>query len=332
MNVKKVALLLIMCCIFLTGCSNHTEKDIIHTFSKKLENSSGYFLKGDLSINNNDEIYNYNVEVYYKKDGFYKVIFTNIANQHTQVILKNTDGVYVLTPSLNKSFRFQSDWPYQNSQIYLLDALLNDLKKDKSITFEKNENQYIFQTKVQYPNNSKLVNQKIIFSKKVYPKKTIVYDKNGAEIMVMTFDKIKFSNKISKDEFKIDKIIDMNSSEEVKKKSKLEDVIYPLFVPEGTKLVGEEKIKKGDGQRVIMNYDGEKSFVLVEETADVFQEFTIIPTSGEPYQLMDTLGVMTNNSLSWSSDGVEFNIISDVMSKDEMIEVAQSITGIVSMK
>ena len=206
------------------------------------------------------------------------------------------------------------------------------MKKDKSITFEKNENQYIFQTKVQYPNNSKLVNQKIIFSKKVYPKKTIVYDKNGAEIMVMTFDKIKFSNKIPKDEFKIDKIIDMNSSEEMKKKSKLEDVIYPLFVPEGTKLVGEEKIKKGDGQRVIMNYDGEKSFVLVEETADVFQEFTIIPTSGEPYQLMDTLGVMTNNSLSWSSDGIEFNIISDVMSKDEMIEVAQSITGIVSMK
>ena len=330
--MKKVALLLILCCILLTGCFKHTEKDVIHTFSKRLEDSSGYFLKGGLSINNNDEIYNYNVEVYYKKENFYKVILTNVANQHTQIILKNNDGVYVLTPSLNKSFRFQSDWPYQNSQIYLLDALSNDLKKDKSSTFEKNESQYIFQTKVHYPNNAKLINQKIIFNKKMYPKKVIVYNRNGSEIMVMTFDKIKFSPKISKDEFKLEKIIDMDSSKKEKKESDLKDVIYPLFVPEGTKLVEEEKIKKNDGQRVIMNYDGEKSFVLIEETADVFQEFTIIPTSGEPYQLMDTLGVMTSNSLSWASGGIEFNIISDVMSKDEMIEVAQSITGIVSMK
>ncbi len=330
--MKKVFLLLILGCILFSGCGKSTQKDIIKGFSKKLENSTGYYLKGDLSINNNDEIYNYDVEVYYKKNNFYKVILTNIANQHTQVILKNKNGVYVLTPSLNKSFRFQSDWPYQNSQIYLLDALLHDLKVDKDYTFEKNKNQYIFQTKVKYPNNSKLVNQKIIFNQKGSPRKAIVYDKNGVEIMVMTFDKIKFSPNMTKDEFEIEKIIDTESSDKMSKKSSLEDVIYPLFVPEGTKLVNEEKVKKNDGQRVIMNYDGEKSFVLVEETADVFQEFTVIPTLGEPYQLMDTLGVITNNSLSWSSGGIEFYIVSDVMSKDEMIEVAQSITGIVSMK
>lgn len=330
--MKKVFLLLILGCILFSGCGKSTQKDIIKEFSKKLENSTGYYLKGDLSINNNDEIYNYDVEVYYKKNNFYKVILTNIANQHTQVILKNKNGVYVLTPSLNKSFRFQSDWPYQNSQIYLLDALFHDLKVDKDYTFEKNKNQYIFQTKVKYPNNSKLVNQKIIFNQNGCPRKAIVYDKNGVEIMVMTFDKIKFSPNMTKDEFEIEKIIDTESSDKMSKKSSLEDVIYPLFVPEGTKLVNEEKVKKNDGQRVIMNYDGEKSFVLVEETADVFQEFTVIPTLGEPYQLMDTLGVITNNSLSWSSGGIEFYIVSDVMSKDEMIEVAQSITGIVSMK
>ena len=51
----------------------------------------------------------------------------------------------------------------------------------------------------------------------------------------------------------------------------------------------------------------------------------IIPTFGEPYQLMDTLGVMTDTSLSWTSNGVEYYLISEVMSKDELIEVAQSI-------
>ena len=41
---------------------------------------------------------------------------------------------------------------------------------------------------------------------------------------------------------------------------------------------------------------------------------------------------MTNNSLSWSSGGIDYYIASEVMTQDEMIEVAQSITGIVSMK
>ena len=111
-----------------------------------------------------------------------------------------------------------------------------------------------------------------------------------------------------------------------------EDIIYPLFLPEGTKLESEEMVPKESGNRVLMNYDGEKSFLLVEETMDVFDEFTVIPTLGEPYLLMDTIGVMTDNSLSWTSNGVDFYLVSDVMSQDELVEVAQSIVGIVSMK
>ena len=103
-------------------------------------------------------------------------------------------------------------------------------------------------------------------------------------------------------------------------------------MPSGTKLVDEERVKKDNGERVIMTYEGEKSFLLVEETMDVFNEFTIIPSSGEPFQLMDTLGVMTNNSLSWSSGTTDYYLVSDVMSKDEMIEVAQSIGNVNSLK
>ena len=104
------------------------------------------------------------------------------------------------------------------------------------------------------------------------------------------------------------------------------------MIPSGTKLVQEEKISKDSGERVIMNYDGEKSFLLVEETVDVFQDFTVIPSSGEPFQLLDTIGVMTDNSLSWYSGNMEYYLVSDVMSKDEMIEIAQSIVGVSSFK
>ena len=257
---------------------------------------------------------------------------TNIANNHTQVILKNKDGVYVLTPALNKSFRFQSDWPYQNSQIYLLDAIVHDIENDKSLIFKQQDDGYLFQVKVHYSNNVKLTNQKVFLNKNFELEKVAVYDKDGIEAMTMTYEKVNYSSKFSNDEFSIDSIINQNKLDEVKETSSLEDVIYPLFVPDGTKLVEEEKISKENGERVIMNYDGEKSFLLVEETADVFQEFTVIPSSGEPYLVMDTLGVMNENSLSWTTGGIDFYLVSDVMEKDEMIEIAQSITGIVSMK
>ena len=81
-----------------------------------------------------------------------------------------------------------------------------------------------------------------------------------------------------------------------------------------------------------MTYDGEKNFLLVEETMDVFNDLTIIPSSGEPFQLMDTIGVINDNSLSWFSGGMEYYLVSEVMDQDELIEIAQSIVGVSSVK
>lgn len=327
--MKRISLLLIIICILLTGCGRYSKNAFIKNLDNNINKGEGYKLTGQLSVHNNDDNYNYKIDVFYNKKGYYRVILTNKMNNYSQIILKNKDGVYVLTPALNKSFRFNSDWPYHNSQIYLLDALLEDVRKDNKSTFIKRNNKYFVETKVSYPNNSRLAKQKIFISKNHKIEKIVVYQKDGIIAMEMVFNKINYSPKFNSNDFKL------SSYEEKKEEIEMasfDDVIYPLVIPDGTKLVSEEKVDKEAGKRVIMNYEGEKSFLLVEESADVLDEFTVIPTMGEPYPLMDTLGVMTNNSLSWTSGGVDFYIVSDVMSQDEMIEIAQSITGIVSIK
>ena len=325
--MKKMFLFLVIICL-MTGCGKLSDKDVIHNIENKID--KGYKLNGKLVVNNNDEVYNYDVLVSYKKPDYYKVELTNTSNDHTQIILKNKKGVYVLTPSLNKSFRFQSDWPYNNSQIYLINTLINDMKDTKDVTFKNDKDKYYFKTKVNYPNNSKLINQRIIIDKDLKFKEASVYDKNDIEVMNIKFDKIDYSPKFKKDEFEINNIIKNN--DEVMETGNLDDVIYPLFVPNGTKLVDEEKIDKTNGKRVIMNYDGEKSFLLVEETAEVFDEFTIIPTLGEPYFLQDTLGVMNDNSLSWTSGGIDFYLTSDNLTQPELFEIAESVMGTLSTK
>lgn len=333
--MKKIFVgIIITMLLVTTGCGKNTESSVINDLEKKINKASAYKISGDLEIVNNDEVYNYDIEVSYKKDNNYKVILTNKANDHTQIILENTDGVYVLTPALNKSFKFQSDWPYSNSQIYLLKSLVNDIKNTKDIKFEEEKSGYKIVTTVNYPNNSKLVEQVIELNKKRDIKKVKVYDDNHAVCISMTFKSIDYSPIFKKDYFDLNEVMGTYSIDEetTKKTSELEDTIYPLVVPTNTKLVSEEKIKKDIGDRIIMTFDGDKPFLLVEETAVVEDEFTIIPTYGEPYQLMDTLGVMTNNSLTWTSNGIEYYIVSDVLNQDELVEVAQSISYLPTMK
>lgn len=331
--MKKVLLFIVIgLTILLTGCGKYSESDIIKDLEKKVNKLSSYKLDGDLEIVNNDEVYNYKVESSYKKDDLYKVSLTNTSNNYEQVILKNTDGIFVLTPSLNKSFKFQSDWPNSNSQIYLLQSIIDDISRDKEKEFKETKKYYIFITDVDYPNNKKLVKQKITFDKKLNLKKVVVYNNDNTPMMTFKVTDIDYSPTFKKNNFKVNEVLKTVKTETTKETSALEDTIYPLALPEGTKLVNEEKVDKTNGNRIIMTFDGEKPFLLVEETANIEEEMTIVPTYGEPYMLIDTVGAMTENSLTWTSGGIEYYIVSDVMNQDELIEVAGSIGTLPTMK
>lgn len=331
--MKKLLLLFFFSIFLFAGCGKYGEKEVIKDFSKKVEDAKAYYIEGTLEIVNNDNVYNYDVEVAFKEKDYYRVSLTNTSNDHTQVILKNEDGVYVVTPALNKSFKFQSDWPYSNSQIYLLETLVQDIKDDDDRIFKETKSGYSFMTAVNYPNNRNLVKQKINLSKKLKLKKVQVYNSDSVICMTMEYNKIDYSPTFKKNYFSLNTVMKTYSVEDtIEPTGVLEESIYPLMLPSGTKLINEEKIDKGDGERIIMTFDGEKPFLLVEETANIESEFTVVPTYGEPYQLMDTLGVMTNNSLNWTTNGIEYYLVSDVLNKEELIEVAQSIGVVQTMK
>ena len=95
--MKKVLLLFFLSIFLLSGCGKYGEEDVVKDFSDKVKDAKAYYVEGSLELVNNDDVYNYNVEVAYKEDNYYRVSLTNTANNHAQVILKNDDGVYVQT-------------------------------------------------------------------------------------------------------------------------------------------------------------------------------------------------------------------------------------------
>ena len=376
MKKKILFLMIFFFTLLLVGCGKYGEDDAIKDFKKKIDKADSYRVTGTLEITNNDDTYQYTVDASYKKDNNYRVSLITKSNNHEQIILKNSDGVYVVTPSLNKSFKFQSDWPKNNSQIYLLSSILNDIKNDTERKFEEKDGNYIFTTKVNYPNNTELSKQVITLDNKLNLKTIEVQNNNGITQMTMKFDNIDYNSNFNSNYFDLNSIIDNienpddklknntkdnndnnqttkdkntttennnnnnindkapdnNKDKTTEQSSAIDDIIYPLYIPTGTSLIDKEKVSKTDGERVILTFDGEKPFLLVEETSSVSDEFSIVPTLGEPYLLIDTIGALTNNSITWSSNGIDYYIVSDAMSQIELIGIASSMSSIPTMK
>ncbi len=323
----KILCATILCCIFVTGCFGKGNKDITETLAEKVESVKSYHVTGELEIINNEDSYRYDVEVSYKKDDLFRVSLKNQTNNHEQIILKNAEGVYVLTPSLNKSFKFQSEWPYNNSQSYLMQILVKDIKNDKSKKIEQKNDQYIISTTVNYANNKNLKSQKIYLDKKGNIQKVEVLNEEGIVRMKMTYKKIDMGATFDKDYFELSQ--NMKTGEVTEETSNtIDDVIYPMYMPANTYLESQDIVKKENGERIILTFGGESPFMLVEETVSVEEDFVVIPVYGDPEILMDTVGSITSNSANWISNGIEYYAVSDTLSGEELLKVVQSISAV----
>ena len=323
--MKKILLYIstILCGLLLIGCGKYGEKDIIKDLSKKIDKTNGYYLNGELQIINNEDSYVYNVEVAYQKEDNFRVSLKNKTNNHEQIILKNNEGVYVLTPSLNKSFKFQSEWPYNNSQAYLLQTILKDIENDGEKTFEQVDDTYVFTTKVNYSNNSQLVKQNITLDKDLNPKSVVILNDKDEMQMRMTFNSIDYNATYDENYFTLQG--NMKNVETETTSSTLDSIIYPMYIPENTQLSAQEKIAIENGERIILTFSGDSPFTIVQENARVAEEMLTIPMYGEPYIITNTVGALSENSITWISNGIEFYVVSDKLNSEQLLEVANSI-------
>lgn len=328
--MKKIFIISIclISAFLISGCGKKNEKNILKELTKKIENTDGYHINGELEIINSEYVYDYDVDVAYKKGDYFRVSLKNKTNNHEQIILKNTDGVYVLTPSLNKSFKFQSDWPYNNSQSYLLQTLLKDIQNDSEKQFESLNDEFIYTTKVNYSNNKELIKQKIYINKNSEITKVEVYNENDEVKMKMNFNNIDMDAKFDDDYFELNKNMTVASVDEIKTEStgKIDDIIYPMYIPANTYLTGQNIVSKENGERVILTFSGEKPFVFVQETSDLADEMTTVSVYGEPLILTDTIGALSDNSVSWNSNNIEYYLISDSLSQEELVSIVRSVS------
>src|SRR5699024_5212046 len=174
-------LFLLIVLIGVAGCGSSSQESVGKKVNNTLQELDGYKAQAKMTMNTGKETRTYDVNIWYKKGerDFYRVSLDGEEKDKGQVILKNEEGVFVLTPSLNKSFKFQTDWPENSSQPYLYQSLVNDILVDKEATFTATDASYMFFTKTNYLHHTNLPTQQIYLDKKkLVPTHVKVLDKN----------------------------------------------------------------------------------------------------------------------------------------------------------
>ncbi|MGJ9382734.1 DUF4367 domain-containing protein [Salipaludibacillus neizhouensis] len=328
----------------LTACGEKSQEDVIASLESTLEDLTGYKTKATMTLQTGEEPQVYEVEVWYQSPSSYRVALNHAEKDQSQIILRNEEGVFVLTPALNKSFRFQSDWPENNSQAYLYESLINDILMDPERTFTATEDNYTFQTNTTYSNKN-LNKQEITLDKKeLTPSSVKVMDAELSVLVDVTFEDFQKNATFSESDFDMDRnmtgaqlksdVPTMSDGEETEEEEGADDftVFYPMYEPQGTSFADSEEVQSDDGKRVVLNFEGDQPFRLIQQQSDVVEASTAISVSnGEPIDLGFTVGTLTEDeetkTVSWSYEGTDFFLVSETLEKEDIVSVARSVYG-----
>lgn len=327
MRSRIFVFMLVAVMVILAACGAPSKEDVMKKLSGKWNDTKGYDLQATMEIKTGAEPRLYDVAVWHTKPAFYRVNVTQAGSKDSQMIVRNKDGVYVVTPSLGKTYKFQSDWPAQNSQAYLIGALSDDIKADKNATMTEKEKTYVFETATRNNHKKVLPTQQIHIDKKtLLPTYVSVLDENKVEKIRINFKKITLGIERKASDY----AVDMDDTNTGKETEPAEDdktglaTYYPSVAWAEGNLVEEKNVQTESGTRSFMTYGGDKEFIIIQEPAVRPDTKMAVSIEGDPVDLGFTVAALTEKSIRWESEGVSFFIASEALTQDEMIEVAGS--------
>lgn len=317
---------ILICVLFLfclTSCDKKDDKDYKKEIINYSSNLTKYELEAQMKVVKSEGSVTFNVEVSYLAPNYYKVKLQNNSNNNIQVILKNNDGVFVITPALNKQFQFNSDWPLNASHAYLVQSIIKDIEKDHDSSFTANDDSYTITSKVDTKTNARLKKQKTTFDKKTNALiSNIIYDEKDTPVITVDFKKFNANPNLKVTDFNADLV---NSSVKLEMaegelNGSLTDC-FPTFIPTGYKL--DKSLMKED--YTLFTYaNGSNIYVISSIITEPSEILTVSRGYSEIVLLDCGIGFINDNSLSFFQENLFVSILNENFILDEAILIANS--------
>ncbi len=315
-GIGVIVVVLVATLIFFKFKDSSLDKTI-----EKVKAYDQYTLSCNMEMVENDELKSYLVNVSYLNSDnqeFYKVELYDKSLNQSQIIIKNADGVFVLTPTLNQIFKFQSEWPNNSPKPYIYQSLLELLENGE---VEKIKDGYQVLADVTYPNDSRIVKQEMIFNKDLAPQQVTVLDSEDSEIITAEFTEFKVDTSLEADDFNEKSVLESSATEYSSASSELP--LYPIALMGST--LDSEQVSTIEGMtNHILKFTGEKNFTVIETPIEANDEIVVETIEGEPIDLVDGVAFYNEGQLMMMKSGVLCTIYSNDLNKDEMVSVITS--------
>lgn len=304
------------------------EKPFEDRLQQTLGSLNSYLLEGVMEVAEGEDTKSYDVSVKYLKQDdqdYFRVAMKDSGMDQEQEIIRNAEGVFVVTPTLNQIFKFQGNWPSNSLKPYLLQSM-REIAADESAQIEQTEEGYQISAGVNYPNNRNFTQQEMVFSDDLKIKSVQIFDDDHVLQMKMLFSKVDYEPGLTAEDFQVPQQLEKETAAEP-----IADEDLPLMPMEtfGAVLSNSSVVENDGKVQYVLEYTGEKNFTIVEEVAESEETTQTIIMSGSLVDGLNMVGRYDGNHMTSVINSVRYTIYSDDLSEEEMSAVLQSMQVVV---
>lgn len=304
------------------------EKPFEDRLQQTLGSLNSYLLEGVMEVAEGEDTKSYDVSVKYLKQDdqdYFRVAMKDSGMNQEQEIIRNAEGVFVVTPTLNQIFKFQGNWPSNSLKPYLLQSM-REIAADESAQIEQTEEGYQISAVVTYPNNRNFTQQEMVFSDDLKIKNVQIFDDDHVLQMKMLFSKVDYEPGLTAEDFQVPQQLEKETAAEP-----ITDEDLPLMPMEtfGAVLSNSSVVENDGKVQYVLEYTGEKNFTIVEEVAESEETTQTIIMSGSLVDGLNMVGRYDGNHMTSVINSVRYTIYSDDLSEEEMSAVLQSMQVVV---
>lgn len=304
------------------------EKPFEDRLQQTLGSLNSYLLEGVMEVAEGEDTKSYDVSVKYLKQDdqdYFRVAMKDSGMNQEQEIIRNAEGVFVVTPTLNQIFKFQGNWPSNSLKPYLLQSM-REIAADESAQIEQTEEGYQISAGVTYPNNRNFTQQEMVFSDDLNIKSVQIFDDDHVLQMKMLFSKVDYEPGLTAEDFQVPQQLEKETAAEP-----ITDEDLPLMPMEtfGAVLSNSSVVENDGKVQYVLEYTGEKNFTIVEEVAESEETTQTIIMSGSLVDGLNMVGRYDGNHMTSVINSVRYTIYSDDLSEEEMSAVLQSMQVVV---
>lgn len=304
--------------LFLSNDSNN------NVFEGVKETLNCYHMEATMEFNENDEKKNYFVTVDYLKNGEddkFRISLLDTNNNQEQILLRNEEGVFVLTPVLNQVYKFKGDYPLNSPKPYLYHSMLSALDEEHEL--KSMSDGYLLSFSPKYNHQKTWTKEDIKFSKDLKPVWVNIYDNNSSLVSTILFSKVDLNPTFTDKYFDVEENMNNARLNMSATTASLDDL--PFLPISSSETLKEQTEATVNNETVfILCYEGDSDYKVIQKIITPSEELTYVENGAEYIDTLFGIGYIKNNYYTYISGNVCYELYSTDLEVSDMVSVINS--------